>query len=127
MAIRKCRRGGPCKVPVPLVPEWGTSIPGGFTFYAEFTGPDGNDDCTLKTREGATQSHDGTTVYLDVDVPPDTPLGVYNATRFEMRYDAGSIHRVKEEDPVNDISLPSIEIEEAADPEIPWPKVARPR
>jgi hypothetical protein len=114
--------GQSCKIWLELEPAMGQVVPQGFSYHIEWLGPDGEPEFLLKTREAAHQIQEGNKVHLEVDVPSDAPVGLYDPTHFELRYGAGSQRQVREES-VDEISLPSIEVSTALHPEVPWPKV----
>ncbi len=49
-------------------------------------------------------------------------MGMYGPVHFEMRFGTGPSQRTKEIN-ADDISLPSIEVIEWVNPEVPWPTV----
>jgi len=115
-------QGRSCRIWLELEPAIGEVVPDGFTYYIEWLGPDGEPEFILKTPEGGKQVKEGNRVSIDVDIPTETPTGLYDPTHFEMRYGAGEQREVREES-VDEISLPSIMVTEAINPGIPWPKV----
>jgi hypothetical protein len=115
-------QGRPCTMWLELEPAAGQVVPDGFTYHIEWLGPDGEPAFLLTTREHAQQTREGNRIYLDVDIPSDAPVGLYDPTRFEMRFGAGDHRRVREEN-VDEIPLPSIEISAGASPQVPWPRV----
>lgn len=114
-------QGRSCRVWLELEPASGTVVPAGFSYYAEWLGPDGEPAFVLKTREDGEQVHHGNRVYLDVEIPADAPVGLYDPTHFEMRHGHASQRQVREVS-VDELVLPSIEVETAANP-LAWPKV----
>jgi hypothetical protein len=115
-------QGRPCSVWLELAPAIGAVVPPGFTFYIEWLGPDGETEFLLKTREAAATLQEGNKVCLEVDVPRETPVGLYEPAHFEMRHGGGNQREVREES-VDGVPLPSIQVSEAIHPEVPWPKV----
>jgi hypothetical protein len=124
MAKVAASQGRSCRIWLELEPATGQVVPQGFSYHVEWLGPDGEPEFVLKTRENAQQIQEGNRVYLDVHIPKEAPVGLYDPTRFEMRYGLGNHRQVREES-VDDVSLPSIEVSAAVNPEVPWPKVKR--
>ncbi len=49
----KCPQGGPCKFKLELQPASGVVIPQGFSYYAEWLGPDDEQSTSLQSIENA--------------------------------------------------------------------------
>lgn len=122
MAKVSASQGSPCKVWLELEPSVGPMVPAGFSYYVEWLGPNGEPDFLLRTRENAEHVAQGNRVYLEVEIPKDAPVGLYDPAHFEIRYGAGG-HREVREESVDEVPLPSIDVGEAGHPEIPWPRV----
>jgi hypothetical protein len=98
-------------------------VPAGFSYYVEWLGPDGEPEFVLRTRDGGEGGQQGNRVYLEVDVPANAPVGLYDPAHFEMRHGAGSQRQVREIS-VDRVPLPSIEVNAAGDAATPaWPTV----
>jgi len=115
-------QGRPCRIWLELQPAVGQIVPPGFGYHIEWLGPDGELDFVLKTRDGTQQIQEGNRVHLDVDIPADAPVGLYDPTHFEMYHGVGD-HRQVCEESVDNVPLPSILVSAATNPEMPWPKV----
>jgi hypothetical protein len=122
--VLRASKGRICKVPVPLEPTDGEYIPIGIICYAEYQGGNAHEAFTLRSRDHERQVQQSNIEYIILDIPKDAPTGLYALSHFEMRLGEGAARRTKVFS-LNDVYLPDIEVEEATEPQIPWPKVGR--
>ena len=92
--------------------------------YAEYQGGSAGEAFTLRSRDHERQVQQSNIDYIVLDVPKNAPTGLYALSHFEMRLGSGATRPFKVFS-INDVYLPDIEVEEATEPEIPWPKVGR--
>jgi hypothetical protein len=123
-SVLKASKGRICQVPILLESTDGADIPIGIICYAEYQGGNAHEAFTLRSRDHERQVQQSNIDYIVLDVPKNAPTGLYALSHFEMRLGSGATRPFKVFS-INDVYLPDIEVEEATEPEIPWPKVGR--